>query len=281
MQKLFNKILVPVNFSASSAKLVQKAVDIAFQYDCSIHLLHIVQPAFSLLLSNDDHMPSAMIDNKNEIEFEMEKYVSLIYSRQDNIDNINKPTYSILKGTLNEAVLGCITEQDIDLVLIGRNTRITKSKMKIDPDRIAAKTNIPVMTIPLKRDVNHLNSIVIPVTDFLPVRKLIYGIYMASTDNATLKLVGIENKKTRNIVGHYLKKAYGLIKNNCDISVHLLRVSGENVAGAVNEYTSNHSTDLVIVNPRIQTRMPGFFSSFFGNILQKYSSQPVLTINPA
>lgn len=282
MQKLFNNILVPVDFSDSSLKLVQKASDIAYQYNCNIHLLHVVTPSvFSFLPFGDSYMyvnvPGVVIDNRKELEAEMEKYCSVINDRRR---EENVPAYTILKGTWNDAILNIIEEQQIDLVLIGQQPVISKRKVKINPDKIAFKKNIPVITIPLNRNITPLRSILIPVTDFLPVRKLIYGIYMASVYEATLKLVGIENKNTKNSVGHFLKKAYGLIKDNCDVPVSLVKVKSENIAGAVNEFASRTSADLVIVNPGTQTRMPGFLSTLWGNILQRYSPLPVLTVSP-
>lgn len=51
MQKLFNKILVPVDFSSSKSKsALEKAIGIAVQYNCSINLLHVVTlPPFSAM----------------------------------------------------------------------------------------------------------------------------------------------------------------------------------------------------------------------------------------
>ena len=41
MQKLFNKILVPVDFTERSEKAVEKAGEIAAQFNCSVYLLHV------------------------------------------------------------------------------------------------------------------------------------------------------------------------------------------------------------------------------------------------
>lgn len=280
MQQLFSNILVPVDFSVSSLKLVQKAADIAYQYNCKIHLLHIVTPsAFSFLPFGDSYMYSSglVIDNRKELEAGMEKYCSFIIDRHR---SKKKPAYTILKGDWNDVVLNVINEEQIDLALIGQHPAISNRKIIINPNMIASKTNIPVITIPLNRDIIPLRSILVPVTDFLPLRKLTYAVYMASAYNASLKLVGIENTTTQNSVGHFLKKAYGLIKDNCDIPVSLEKIESNNIAGAVNEFACKTSPDLVIINPGNQTKMPGFLSTLWGNILQRYSPVPVLTVNP-
>jgi len=168
--------------------------------------------------------------------------------------------------------------------LIGQQGRsFRKKRMILDANRIAEKTNIPVITIPENRRLTGLTSIVIPITDFLPVKKLMYGVYIAQRFNATIRLLGIEDSKDGNQakkVQHYLKKSFQLIRDNCPVPVKMASVSGHNVADTVNDYAFKNAADLIIVNPGKQTRMPGLFSSLFGNFLQKFSAPPVLTVNP-
>lgn len=280
MQKLFNKILVPVDFSAGSKKLLEKAVEMAKQYHCNIHLLHVVtSPSLSALSFAGErvHFPHHVIANKEELVTKMEKLCSYIYF-------LGKggavAVYSIVHGTWDEAIVDCVNQHKIDLVLVGQpGWLFSNRQMTINPDNIAVKTNIPVISLPSNRHLTKLCSIVIPVTDFLPLRKLIYGVYLATAYNSTLKLLGIENSNTKNKVEYYLSKAYGLVSDNCNVPVELEMVTGDNIADAVNVFANTHAADLVIVNPGTQTKMPGLFAAFFGRILQKYSAPPVLTIS--
>lgn len=282
MQKLFNKILVPVDFSSKSKSALEKAIGIAVQYNCSINLLHVISlPPFTAMAmaGGDMTIPFAMIDNKQELEFQLEKLCKYIHFQTDNSIEVE---YTLLKGTWNDAVIDFVREKKIDLVLIGLKGRaLRKKNMLLNPDIIAEKTNIPVITIPSNRRLIRLYSIVIPITDFLPVRKLMYGIYMALGYDATIKLLGIENTNTRERVYYYLTKANQLIRDNCNVKVEMETMVSQNVAEAVNQFAMLSSADLIIVNPGAQTKMPGFFSSLLGNIIQKYSAPPVLTINPA
>lgn len=278
MKKLFNKILVPVNFSSRSTKLVHIAADIARKYDCSIHLLHVVSNSpFSYLPfgANYIYTTDYIIDNKKEIESEMEKYRAVINSKLGDEDRCS---YTIVKGNWNDGVIQNVKDQTIDLVLIGQRPLIAKRRMRINPDKVATKADCPVITIPVDRDITKMKFIIIPVTDFLPEKKLMYGAYVASIYNATIKLLGIENNQTRDSVSHFLKKSYNMIKNYGDITVHLDKIKGDNTAGTLNEFAGRNAVDLIIVNPGTQTRMPGFLSTLWGNILQRYSRLPVLTV---
>ncbi len=281
MQKLFNKILVPVDFSSKSRTAMEKALEIARQYKCSIHLLHVVTIApFEAVAMAEGHMaiPYNMIDNKNELTFQLEKLRNHLNFISGNSVSVQ---YTIINGTWNQAIIDFVAQNEIDLVLIGQKGRaLNKRKMHLKPDVIAERANVPVITVPSNRRLTKLYSIVIPITDFLPVRKLMYGIYLAYEYDTTIKLLGIENDKTNEQVQYYLAKARQIIADNCDVRVETEIIVSQNVAEAVNQFAMYRSADLIIVNPGSQTKMPGFFSSLLGNILQKYSAPPVLTVNP-
>lgn len=281
MQKLFNKILIPVDFSARSKMAVEKACDIAKQYQCSIHLLHVVpiSPFAAIAMTEGPlAIPLSNIENKASIEVEFKKLINTV--KLLNGDSI-KVEYSILQGTWDEAIIEFTNHNDFDLVLIGqKESRLIKRKMFINPDKVAASANVPVITVPSNKRLIKLFSIVIPITDFLPVRKLMYGVYIASSYDTTVKLLGIENDNTHSKVQHYLQKASQLIKENSKVKVETETIKSHNVAEAVSQFTRQKHTDLLILNPQTQTKMPGFFSSLFGNIIQKYSTPPILTVNP-
>lgn len=280
MQKLFNKILVPVDFSSKSKLILEKGIEIAIQYKCSIHLLHVVTISpFEAVAMAEGHMsvPYGVMDNQEELSYQLDKMIEFIYVLGGASIKVEK---SILRGTWDEVIIDMVNENQFDLVLIGQKRRISgKRKMILKPDKIAAEAKVPVISVPSHRRLTKLYTIVIPITDFLPVRKLMYGIYIASHHDTTIKLLGVENKKTKDKVQYYLNKAYLLIKDHSTVKVVQETVASLNVAGAVNQFALMQSADLIILNPGVQSKMPGLFSFMLGNIIQKYSSPPVLTIS--
>ncbi len=282
MQKLFNKILVPIDFSVKSKVAIDRAVDIAKEYHCSIHLFHVVAGLpFEAVKMAEGHMaiPYGIIENKIELEFHLQKLCdSITMLTSDSLDI----SYSIARGYWDDAIIDLVKQSGFDLVIIGqKGLSITKRKMLLNPDKIASKTNVPVITIPSNRRIIKLYSIVIPITDFLPVKKLMYGIYIATTYKATIKLLGIKNSRTQDQVEYYLKKSKDLVLENCKLNVETDMIRSDNTAEAVNQFAMLQAADLIIVNPGTQTKMPGFLSTMLGNIIQKYATPPVLTINPA
>lgn len=281
MQKLFNRILVPVDFSPKSKIAVGKAVAIAQQYECDLHLLHVAPVVpFSSLAIGEGHLmaPYGVVDDTKSVMIKLREFSDYGQSRTGSKLNIQ---HACRTGTWNQAVIDYVGENNMDLVVIGQKSGLLgKRKMILNPDVIAERTSIPVITLPANRRLTHLYSIVIPVTEFLPVKKLMYGIYIASKYSTTIKLLAVENEKSHAVVQHYLKKAYQLIRDNCNINVELETVRNNNVAAAIIEFAKQHSADLIILNPGTQTRMPGFFSTLLGRFIQKYSAPPVLTVAP-
>jgi len=262
--------LVPVDFSKVSEELVIKSMEIAREYHCSIYLLHVfneVSFAFGALLQGHNAVPYSVIENRSEVEYKMNKLVNQIHLSAGESINVQ---YGIIKGEWLSVIEDLVAHHHFDLV----------RTLLVDPDKLAEITNIPVITIPVNRRLTKLFAIVIPVTDFLPVNKLMYGIYMASLYNTTIKLLGVENEKTKDKVQYYVQKAFQLLCDNCLIKVQTEIILSQNVAEVVYEFAMLESADLVILNPGTETRMPGFFSSMFRNIIQRYTAPPVLTIAP-
>ena len=281
MEKLFNKILVPVDFSDTTINTIERAVDIAQQYRCSIHLLHVITISHFVVpvrAENEMALPEEAVDNMSELEFQMNRLISHIRTLSGNAIPAD---YSIIRGKWNEWIIELVKHNGYDLVLIGQNEKVgTNRKMLLNPDKIAARTDIPVITIPPDRRLSKIYSILIPVTNFLPVRKLMYGVYIAARNRASVKLLGIEAERVKSKIPYFLKKSYQLIHDSSAVYVGMELTDSHNVAEAVNKYALRESADLVIVNPGMQTKMPGFFSSLSGDIIQKHTISPVLTINP-
>ena len=283
MQKLFNNILVPVDFSRVSKRAFEKAIDLANKYECNIHLLHVVTitPMVAVAIA-EGHLviPYGAIDDQKELEFQLENLKRKYESQLENNRTIH---IHLQKGLWDEAIIDFAQNNKVDLVVIGlQNKGLHKRKSHFNANRIAEEINIPVITVPENRRLVRLISVVIPITDFLPVKKLMYGVYIAQSDNATVRLLGVQDENDPDQckkVQHYLKKSFQLIRDNCNVPVEIATTSGHNVAEAINQYAYKNPMDLIIVNPGRQSRMAGLFASFLGNFLQKVSVPPVLTIN--
>ncbi|HEU4574816.1 MAG TPA: universal stress protein [Chitinophagaceae bacterium] len=285
MQKLFNNIVIPVDFTKVTENAICKAIDLANEYHCNIHLLHVITVSpFSGISPAKEYIPTPVLSQPVTNKDVQQQLDRLIKKYEKNLATGSTICAHIVRGSWNESVIEFVITHKMDVVLIGRCGSFFRNRRAVlNSNKIAEKTNIPVITTPENRRLTKLYSIVIPITDFLPVKKLMYGIYMAQHHNATIKLLGIESDKDfykNKKVQYYLKKSFQLIRDNCAVPLEIVTTAGDNVAEAVNQYATKSAADLVIVNPGRQSRLPGFLSFLFGNFLQRFSGPPVLTINP-
>ncbi len=279
MQKLFNKILVPVDFSARSKRAVEKAVLLAAEYRCSITLLHVVSiHKWHKRLENSGRA-KIFIDSWKETAYRLRNIATAACS------NAGLPLVDIntvvLKGNWHDNIVWYINSHQMDLVLVAQHNLLSALRgTNLNTDAIASVTNVPVITIPPEKKITRLKTIVIPVTDFLPVRKIMYGIYMAAASDATLQLLQVKNDTADDKSEHYLYKAYRLIQDNCAVHADIQAASGHNAAAAIQSYMQQQAADLVIVNPGVQTKMPGLFSRLLGKLMQQQAVSPVMTLSP-
>lgn len=280
MQKLFNNILVPVDFSKDSKASFEKAIELANKYDCNIHLLHVIgiSPSSAIALARGNEFELYSPANKQEaLAIKLE---GLKNKYKDQLNNDRLIYIHLQKGFWDESIINFVLYTKIDLILIGQG--LNKGRTIFNVNKIAEEVNIPVITIPVNKRLVKLISVVIPVTDFLPVKKLMYGVYIAQNDNATIRLLGVEaqndHEQSRK-VHHYLQKSFQLIRDNCKVAVEIATTSGRNIAEAINQYAYKNPMDLIIVNPGKQNRLSRSFVSFMGKIFQKISAPPVLTIS--
>lgn len=281
MQKMFHKILVPVDFSFRSIKAAEKAVATAAAYHCSVTLLHVVarHPFATVALAEGHlHVPYDLIDNRQELEFQLAKLVDKAVQKAPSPVSVST---SIVWGQWDDAVIEYVRNHSIDCVMVGQRSRFKRKRhMLLNPDKIADATNVPVITLPVNKKMIGIKSIVIPVTDFFPIRKLLYGLYIATQNDASIELLAVEQEQNSEVTDYYLKKSADWLLQHGGI-VKVTRVQRNNISAAVTDFANEHGTDLLILNPGLQTTMPGWWSSFLGNIIQKYSLPPVMTVNPS
>lgn len=280
MENLFNNILVPVDFSPATPYIVNKAVEIARAYSSNIHLLHVSPESWSpaVTTSVDDLIQELKHSAGDDMQAQMialADHISILSEQEVGV------SYSLKRGTWDEQVIETANHNKCDLVLIGRQEGFGSGhKLLFDPDRLATLTDLPVITIPYGRRLTHIYSVLIPVTDFLPLRKLMYGTYIATKNQASVKLLGVETPRSKDKVMHFLKASYELIHDTSRVCVSLAMSNRANVAAALNALAAEEAADLILVNPRVQTEMPKHAFHRHHPTLEATASSPVLVINP-
>jgi hypothetical protein len=266
MEKPFNNILVPVNFNRNTTMVMEKAVQIANYFSCDIKVLH-VQSAKPV----------------------QEKLNDLLRVYRPNLNSGLIMEGIMTTGNWYQRMKEVIISSHIDLVVIPRSTKFFGALLySININRLSQQTQCPVLTVTAKFNVEHLQRILVPVSDSLPIRKLSMAVYLAQKAGGTVHLLGQSGSSKGGPVSYlshksnarYLNRAYTLLNEYSRVEVQCSVRDGGHVARGTLDYARELEADLILVNPGRESTFGGLISKWFGKFLYRESNIPVLTIAP-
>jgi nucleotide-binding universal stress UspA family protein len=122
------KIMVPVDFSETSAKAVKYAVSLALEFDATLMLAHIV--------------PSAA-EARSEAKLDLSDLIPYQYRECLNFDIM------VRAGWIRPEILGLVDEKHVDLVVMGTRDRPYFERVLLGSltERMLRKVSVPVLTV--------------------------------------------------------------------------------------------------------------------------------------
>ncbi len=282
MKKLFNHILVPISLNGHTGLLMEKAVQIANRFDCDIHLLCLQTSGIVLPFVHDGNLKLAAA-NGAEAANAM-KLKTLIDTYRAGLADGLLMTSTTATGNLNTLIKEQVITRQIDLIVLSRHEKKRHGDVfhKVDVNQLAQQTQCPVLTVTDEFDAGHLQNIVVPVDDFLPIRKLTAATYLARRFNAVIHLMGGRSNSTaeNRQKDRSLTRAYQLLRDYTNVKVFCSTQEGYTTAEDTLAYAENVKADLIVVNSGKESLLRGWFSKWLGKYLYKKSTIPVLTISP-
>ncbi|MBC7826233.1 MAG: universal stress protein [Chitinophagaceae bacterium] len=277
MNKLFNNILVPVDFSDVSELAIEKAIDIANHFKCNIHL--VVAETNSIGRRKRQFNKSI-----NRIAADAE---ASLYRLQNKFTFRLHPGLSIQsslrKGTRNRAVIEYTLRHNIDLVIIGRSTGVMTKLMgsSYDTAEITKHIECPVLTVRMNTSNDQWLNIVLPVCSMLPVRKIMFACYLARKYNSKIHLLAIagDEIETDTERNQYLYKAYQLLRDNTNLVIECHTIRGHNIAESTLRFAQKINADLIVVNTGQESRLSGIVNRIFDGSLFSESKIPVMSVS--
>jgi len=278
MQKLFTKILVPVAFSRNTRWSVDKAIQLANKFGCDVFLLHAQPPPVSFHhLYNNLFTGSRFTYPQDEL-----------FRKMKTLENELRPklkaglllTSTVSMGYWQSVLKDVIISEHIDLALIPRSHRRLKSVVLrlININKLSQQTNCPIMTITRNFNVNHLENVVVPIHDLLPVKKLLVAHYLSIETGCNIYLMGKNGNDTPRTEKGYLMKAYQLLSDFGKAGIHCaLRDNIDTAAGTL-AYAKDVQANLIVVNPGHESRLHGWWNRLRGKHLCRESDIPVMTV---
>lgn len=279
MQKLFTKILVPVNFNRNTRWSVQKAVQLANKFGCDILLLH-VQPPVSMVPSlYDAFFSGSFFPVSQETAKQKLKQLELLYKPA-----LEKGLWinsAVLTGYWQPVIKEVIVSEQVDLVLIPRNHKRLSSAIlhRVNINLLAEQTNCPIMTITRNLNASHLQNIVVPVFDTLPVKKLTMATYFSIDKECCIYLMGREDSDSRRRDKGLLLRAYRLLSDVGKMNIRCAIHNSEDNGNSTLNFARNVKANLIVVNPGKESRFRGWWNRLTGKYLPLESDIPVLTVS--
>ena len=142
------KILVPTDFSASSDKAIQEALDIAEKYHSKVYVLHVVDKGVQQCAA-DYCLPNEVFE-----QFEHESVNASTQKMQQEISRLNKPdaveiTYDVKKGVPYDEILNEQQQNDIDLIVMASHGRTGLSRFMLGSvaDKVLKKASTQVLLV--------------------------------------------------------------------------------------------------------------------------------------
>jgi nucleotide-binding universal stress UspA family protein len=278
MTKLFNNILVPVDFSDACELAIEKAIDIANHFRCNIHLMFAEreglfggkQTFLTRSLSGDISDPEARLYYlQNKYTYQLDAHL-LIHS-------------CVRRGNMNRSVTEYALRHGIDLVIVGKShsNGFIWFTPTFDVNIITNRLECPVLCVQTFVGNERWNNIVLPVSSVLPIRKIMFASYLARKYNSSIHLLGVTSDDDhKNADDHqYLHKAFQLLRDNTRLNIECHTIRGRNIAEATLRFAQKINADLIVVNPGRESRLSGFLNKVFKGSLFSESRIPVMTIS--
>ncbi len=192
-------------------------------------------------------------------------------------------TAIITETSISENLLRYALQHEIDLVIATnqkKQSRFWFSHKDIGED-LARKANLAVLTV-TKGCLNHpIKSIVLPVTSFVPERKIDMALTFAKKFNAHIHLVTMldsndVNTKIR-IDAFYL--TYKIL-SEMGHSPQYKILHGNDSDMALVRYANQVKADMILVNPEKKKMLPVFFQGKIKDMIQPLSALHILTLKP-
>jgi nucleotide-binding universal stress UspA family protein len=260
-------ILVPVDFTGKNKWAISKAIELSNSFNCSIHLVHVVSPRFSLFERNIS------------AEQALKKLVQLKDQYRQQLCGAGSIEINVLTGNRRQQLAGYILKYEMDLVVCGlsRFNLLQRIASSISISRLARHSNIPVLAVRSGGLVCHFKKIVLPVSGELPIRQIRLAALLGRAFKSTVYFVSLRKHADNHNEG-IVDKALELVQSISTIPVQCFLLEGQNLAKSTLEFSRKINADLIMVNPVKEFRLPGLWNRITNKLLSYASKIPVVTI---
>jgi nucleotide-binding universal stress UspA family protein len=276
--KLYN-ILVPVDFTAKNKWAIAKAIEMANNFNCNIHLVHVVfNPVFPFLpIDASRFTPYASHINMQACR---EKLARLKAAYKSQLCGEGEIEISLLQGQPQKQLRQYIELYNMDMVVLGLSkfNLLQRIISSISISILARKTNIPILAVRSGGLVSHFKKIVLPLHNDIPVERIKLATMLARSFRSTVYLVSLRSHLSRN-GNNIADKTLELVQSVSTIPVQCFLLEGKNLAKSTLEFSKRINADLILGQSIKEFRLPGLWNRITNRLLLYASKIPVLTFD--
>lgn len=245
MERFYN-ILVPVDFAIKTRWAILKAIELANNFNCNIHLVHVYsKPLFRLGRLEGMYM------HPYETTIDLERAAAKLENLKDNYAPFikgGKIEISLLHGNPKKELSRYISQFHMDLVVTGFPAFNPFHTMfsSFSAGMIASETNVPVLAVRSGGIVSHFKKIVLPVSKELPDSRIQLATFLAKSFDSTVYLA-VMRKDVEN-GQHLLNKVLHLVQSVSSIPVQCFMLEGKSLAASTMRFSKKINADIVFSN---------------------------------
>jgi nucleotide-binding universal stress UspA family protein len=258
----FEQILVPVDFSINTTVAVKKAIELAVPGITNIQLLHVAE-------------------SKEAAEKKLHslaKEIGAVY-------HINSSIHIIQSNKVEFSLIQFAKENNPCMIVLGKNNHHSFFPFlnTIISTNIAEETKCPVLTVKPGAFKKKMETIVMPVSDSFPTRKMNLLTMLNLNFSLTVHLITILNNNQR--PDHYstsaLYHSMKYIREKVKCNVQHCLIHSNHKAIATLRYAEKINADILLVSPETESTITTWMSKKdISDVVRLASQLQVLSIQP-
>jgi len=273
----FNNILLPVDFSIYTEVAVKKTIGLIEETRPAICLYHIISSFPRNILK-----PNLFLsDSSRQYEQAKEKMLQWKNSIQELFPHVEVSSAIEIGGKIEKRIISKAKSMMPDLIVIGQKTRHSWFRFlnSISINKVAIKSNCPVLTVTPESMRQTIKSIVMPVGSFVPIRKIETIAALRRKFRIRVYLVTVKDKGMKKFSPDAILETYGLLKQiiRGPLEYHVLH--SNNVPKAALEFADEIHADMLMVDPEKESMLTSFHLGNAHDSIYKNPHLQILTIH--
>lgn len=285
------KILVPIDFSDLSLSALHSAQKMAQLFDGSITLFHSYLPMTELDTSYMMNMPSAQVEDYDQIE----QTISQRLSEIPNSEELDKKLFTKPLVSIGNAAQAIVEEsQDFDMIAMSTHGRTGFSRFFLGSvsEKVLRMAHVPVLIVNRERKLTDINRILL-TTDFSEHSKEAFPTAreIAQKTGADIDLVHIltidpqdEDQPKESVLELRKQRLNILVKEELhtidDQVTPRVVISSDTPHEALLNENLNKPYDLIVMSTVGRTGIDYLMMGSTTANVTRYVKSPVLSINP-